>query len=934
MNYFSSWFSVLFLVVGYVATGQIESTYIENFTKEDYKSANQNWGISVDSNNFVYVANNDGLLVFDGFRWEKYQLPNNTILRSVSVVKDTIYVGSYEEFGYFLQDDKGFLYYTSLSDKIDSSLLTNYEFWQIDKIGTNIYFKSFSKIFEWDGIKITELKGITTTAITAFVNKEKYIIGTLDKGLFVLDSSKDTFYPIIKSAFFYDKPISAITNIEENMLVGTINNGCFIETATGFVPWDTEVNGYLEKYQLNKINALEDGRLVFGTILNGLYITDSKGKILYHLNKPNGLQNNTVLGQTIDNNGNLWVGLDNGVDMIGLNIPVKYFTDKTGVLGSVYALHTENDLLLLGSNKGVFTLNENALSLIPNSQGHVWGIKKLNSNIFVSHNNGLFKLEGRKFERVQESLGGWGLIKIPEKKQYVQGLYNGIGIIIPDENPLSIHKVKGYTDPVKFVVFENPEILWVTHPYKGVHRLKLNKSLDSVISKENFADKGLITIYKAAVFDMDGRIVFPSAKGWQIYEPLSDSIVMYEELNKKLGAFKHSIIVNKDENGVWFDSNNHLVYLDKKSQSLWELPTRFYKERLVQNNVEIIRLTHGDWLLALDDGYAKIDLDILRTMKQHLELETIITRHIKSNDKYISLDVGFTGVKPGKNSIEIDVTTNQRIKVSGIKYRLSNYEKDWHITHSGSIKYSNIPSGDYTLEMVALGEQGNEVGTELKTSITVLPPWFLTNWAKLGYVLFLLFLIYSFYAINQFLLKKNQKKLRIKHVQEQRKIMHQKKIELEKKLIEIKSQQYKEELIHKEKELANTAISILRNKETLKQIKMEFVAKKDSFTDVFSYKRLIKKLDKSIESDEASELFETNFDAVHEDFLKKLIEKHPKLTAKDLKLCAMLRMNLTNKEIAPLLNITYRSVELQRYRLRKKLNLTTKEDLIKYLLQF
>ena len=51
--------------------------------------------------------------------------------------------------------------------------------------------------------------------------------------------------------------------------------------------------------------------------------------------------------------------------------------------------------------------------------------------------------------------------------------------------------------------------------------------------------------------------------------------------------------------------------------------------------------------------------------------------------------------------------------------------------------------------------------------------------------------------------------------------------------------------------------------------------------------------------------------------LSKLKEAHPSLTKNDLKLCAYLRLNLSSKEIAPLLNISVHSVEIKRYRLRK-----------------
>ncbi len=78
----------------------------------------------------------------------------------------------------------------------------------------------------------------------------------------------------------------------------------------------------------------------------------------------------------------------------------------------------------------------------------------------------------------------------------------------------------------------------------------------------------------------------------------------------------------------------------------------------------------------------------------------------------------------------------------------------------------------------------------------------------------------------------------------------------------------------------------------------------------------------------------TNFDQVHENFLLRLREAFPELTAKDLRLCAFLRLNLSSKEIAPLLNISARGVEISRYRLRKKLQLDHKEHLTDFILRF
>ncbi|MEO6131638.1 MAG: hypothetical protein ABIQ02_07305, partial [Saprospiraceae bacterium] len=88
-----------------------------------------------------------------------------------------------------------------------------------------------------------------------------------------------------------------------------------------------------------------------------------------------------------------------------------------------------------------------------------------------------------------------------------------------------------------------------------------------------------------------------------------------------------------------------------------------------------------------------------------------------------------------------------------------------------------------------------------------------------------------------------------------------------------------------------------------------------------------------VKLDEDWEHFAYHFDQVHVDFLKHLRESFPQLSTSDLKLCAYLRMNLSTKEIAPLLNISVRGVEGSRYRLRKKIGLSNDANLTEFILR-
>ena len=127
-------------------------------------------------------------------------------------------------------------------------------------------------------------------------------------------------------------------------------------------------------------------------------------------------------------------------------------------------------------------------------------------------------------------------------------------------------------------------------------------------------------------------------------------------------------------------------------------------------------------------------------------------------------------------------------------------------------------------------------------------------------------------------------------------------------------------------------MALVKKNETLQDIKHELALNKDSFDNQYAFKKILKKVDSSIAHKDEWKVFEYNFNQVHEDFFKSLKAKHDNLTPKDLKICAYIKMNLSNKEIAPLLNVSIRGLETHRYRLKKKLDLENEISLSDYLI--
>ncbi len=158
--------------------------------------------------------------------------------------------------------------------------------------------------------------------------------------------------------------------------------------------------------------------------------------------------------------------------------------------------------------------------------------------------------------------------------------------------------------------------------------------------------------------------------------------------------------------------------------------------------------------------------------------------------------------------------------------------------------------------------------------------------------------------------------------------------EQEEHLLALEKEKLEKEIKQKQKELARTTMSVAKKNELILELKDMLALNKDAFPNKQRYRSLTKKLVGSINEDEDWKHFEINFKELHGDFFENLLERFPKLTPKDLKLCAYLKMNLSSKEIAPLMGITIRGVEIHRYRLRKKLNMDSSQNLSNFLIKF
>lgn len=361
-----------------------QNNEIRNIISSNFPVNNQNWEIYQDPvNRYLYFANTEGLVEYNGISSKIYTLPFKQSIRSVYVNSSgTIFTGSFEDFGYWLNEPGKGLVYHSLAQK--TVVPRNDEIWNIYEHNGLIYFQSFTTIYRFDKSGVQAIR-TPSTMLFMFRAGEKFIVQVLEKGLFWFDGTHFTF--INKSDLFGTLKIHAIVPRGHGAYwICTANDGLYVFNGRTFEYQDSEISDFLKIQTCNAALSISDSIIVFGTILKGVVFSDEHGKILKSYSYVNGLNNNTVLSLYKDSYNGLWIGLDDGINYMNLASAVTLYSNTTGTLGTIYSVLRKDSSLYLGTNHGLFVAGIHSvrgdysfpgLHIIANTQGQVGNLLNL-----------------------------------------------------------------------------------------------------------------------------------------------------------------------------------------------------------------------------------------------------------------------------------------------------------------------------------------------------------------------------------------------------------------------------------------------------------------------------------------------------------------------------------------------------------------------------
>lgn len=952
-----------FVVHGY-SQNTIGIPDIVNYTKSNYNAGTQNRCIAQDKNGVMYFANYDGLLTFDGTFWKIYPLPNKTVIRSLALGKDNkIYVGSQTDFGYFTPSKNGDLIYISLKDLIPEKSKVFTEVWETISFGNDIFFRTRSIIYRFTNNAINVYP---TASEWQFLGKSNQQLIAQDAANGLLEFKQGLWQPIVQKSNF-PKGFLVTTVFpfgKDTTFITTINSGFFLLTGNKILKFELKKEALFKSQRILTATPVTNNLIAVGTNLQGCYIINKQGDIIETLSRKDGLQINNILYLFVDSHKNLWLGLDNGIDFIGINNSIKHIYPEKLNEGEGYTSMVFQNMLYVGTSNGLYTVpigNEKDFSFInrnfkavPNTVGSAFSLSEVNGKLLLGHHDGAFQISNGVVQPINGKSAYWTFLpfyKIVPSSLIIAGTSIGLDFLKYGGNKfISKGNLLNFNEFSQFVAIDDNSNIWVAHPYRGVFKIEISdiNNIKPIIYSDK---KGLPSSFNNHLFKIKNRIVVATEKGLYEYNAAADKFELSKYFINIFGN-KNIRHLKEDLNGnIWFIENKNLGVIDYAST---KPETVYFPElngKMVSGFEHIYPYNLANVFVGAEKGFYHINYENYKRINNYkIEVKISSAKAYGRSDSL--LFGGYFGevneqlpqnsatiptIKSDNNSLHFEFSSPLYEYHNSIEYSyiLKGHDDKWsEWTNKTTKDYSNLPAGNYSFTVRAKNNFGNQ--SQLATySIKIMPPWYKTYYAYIFYIVFFIAFNYLFYRkLKKIFLKQKQK-----HEEQQKHLHYMYELELEKsekEIVSLKNEKLQAELKNKNTELASVAMHLVQKGDLLSKVKDELTkSKKTTGGDqVDDFKKLLRALKEEDKNDEDWHQFATHFDAVHVNFLKLIKIRYSNLTPNELKLCAYLYMNLCSKEIAQHLKISVRGVEISRYRLRKKLQLPTETNLVEFLIEF
>jgi PAS domain S-box-containing protein len=833
---------ILFLCCSFIPTAHAQLLeglpHIDLYTSDEYNADRNIWGVVEDFRGVSYFGSNQGLLEFDGLRWQLHELPSRTRLRSMVFGDDQrLYVGAIGEIGYFDYDERGRWQYTSLLPLIPEGQRRFTEVWNVYKTKYGIAFCTFTAIYLYQNNRIQVcLPSEGSTFHIAHTVREELYVREVGKGL--LKYHQGQMMLMADGEKMADVRLYGWVGLPDNSFLAFTREDGLMRYKNGqFEPWNPPVADFINKAQVYKTEVLRDGTIAVATLTQGLAIINTQGELVSLFNRNRGLPDNTIYKVYENTEGNLWLCLSNGIAFVERNTAFYTIDERLGLEGDAQLTIQYQGRQYLATSRALMQATPLGaddwlkgkvapFTPVPNTTNFILSLAVAQDRLLVGHINGLYELDANNKVRDVSRKRIEFLANTKDPEVVLAGTTNGIAVLRwknkrwEDEGILKGFDFEAVSASTQMIE-QRRGIWWVADPVHGLSKIELNEDYSRILKQARYDQtKGLplqLHNYPALI----GREVWVgSGKGLYRYNPQKDIFEPHTALQQVLGAYgkKATTFIHQDGKGViWLVCEGRVIQLYPQKDGTYQLDDR--KFRRLQK-VRALHFNPDGTLLIIHDNrltYYQPKHQTKRNtpFKAYLRL---VQEDASDNDSIFSMGIyreknkKLSTQQPRTEVFKLPFALNSlrfafgsnagaQPKQTLYSYLLEGFEDHWSPWNSKFEKeYTNLRPGKYTFRVRAQNAAGL-VSQEARYQFVILPPWYRTWWAYLLYVVGGSGVIFAIVWLNIYRIRLQRKALERK--------VEEKTLELQEQNERLRAQeeelrQNMEELIATQEEMART----------------------------------------------------------------------------------------------------------------------------------
>jgi signal transduction histidine kinase/ligand-binding sensor domain-containing protein len=769
-------FSIYFVDTSFVLASQEPGKpFITNYTPDEYNGYSANWAIVQDKRGVMYFGNGndfgngDGVLEYDGVSWNLIPLPKGTTVRSMAVSSEgdgRIYVGSVDDIGYIEPDSIGQMRYNSLLKYLDKGDQKFGDVWETHATSSGVYFISQNRIFRWSHDQMDIWRSKNRYHVSAVINDTLYV-RQWDVGLLRMESDSLQLVPdggrLANERVYVIRPYD-----NKRILLGTRKQGLLLYDGKTFQTFKTEVDDFLSQNEIYLPGCvLNDGSFALGTMRGGLVIIDRNGRLLQHIDKSIGLQDNSVFFIYQDRQGTLWIALNKGISKVEISSPLSFYDSSFELDATVYSIVRHNGILYVTTGLGVYSLDQQLrkFKLVTGITSESWEMLSIDDRLLAATFNGVYEIKDQAATLIRESVSydyrAFTMERSRQNKNRIfVGLEHGLASLRLSRGKwIDEGIIPGIHEQIHTIAETKEGNLWLGTNASGLILVSFDSKTSPLkASIKRFGINDQLPPGGSSAFSISGNEYFGTNGGLYRYKNESGSFAKDSTFkNVSYSGSSGNYTLKEDSKGnVWinFGSESAVAkqqsdgsYLIEKTPFLRFANMSIYNIYPEENGV--VWFGGSDGLIRYDSGIqATYDADFPVLIRKVIVGEdSLIFGGAYSSGKRASdfeihkLDYGHNALRFGFAAPSYQAENKNRFQTY-----LEGFDKNWSTWKTEAKKdYTNLPEGNYTFRARAQNVYGH-LSDEAVYKFKIMSPWYAT-W--LAYIIYGLTLVAAIFIIDR-----------------------------------------------------------------------------------------------------------------------------------------------------------------------------------------